>query len=105
MVVPRLRGGCRATQVPTEDEVQVVATAVGAEGGGRTPGKRNLEGGNHQRRGRSAGKRKKANRQNRDGVQSDRGQGWQAAGVPGGEGQGGVLSDSQTKGQSDGQKK
>ena len=32
MEVPRFRTGCRAMQVQTEDEVQVVATAVQAEG-------------------------------------------------------------------------
>ena len=41
MEVPRLRTGCRATQVPMEDEVQVVATAVGAEESRPTLGKRN----------------------------------------------------------------
>ena len=54
MEVPRLRTGCRATQVPTEDEVQVVATSVGAEGSRRTLGKRGQGGAKQQRRGRAA---------------------------------------------------
>ena len=69
--------------------MHIVATAVVAEEGHRTLGKRDLEEGNQRRRGRSAGKRKKAKAQHQGGVQSDRGQGWQATGVPGGEGQGG----------------
>ena len=41
MVVPRPRSGRRVVPEPTEEEVHVVATAVGAEGGRRTLGKRN----------------------------------------------------------------
>ena len=44
MVVPRLRSGRRGTQEPTEEEVHIVATAVGTEEGRCTLGKRDLEG-------------------------------------------------------------
>ena len=95
MEVPRLRSGRRVTSEPTEEEVSIVATAVGAEGGRRTLGKRNQGEGKKWGRGRSAGKGKKAKRQDRDGVQSDRGQGWQATAESGGEGQGGPGASKQ----------
>ena len=40
LVVPRLRSRQRATQEQTAEEVQIMAMAVGAEEGGRTPGKK-----------------------------------------------------------------
>ena len=65
MEVPRLRTGCRATQVPTEDEAQVVATAVGAEESRPTLGKRGQGGGKKQGRGNATGRRKNAKTQQR----------------------------------------
>ena len=47
--MPCLRSGRRATQEPTDEEVHIVATAVGAEEGRRTLGKRDLEGGEQRR--------------------------------------------------------
>ena len=88
--VPRLRTGCRATQVQTEDEVQVVATAVEAEGSRCALGKRGQGGGGQRRRGRAAGKQKKAKVQPQGEVRSDGGQGWQVTGERRVEGQGGT---------------
>ena len=87
--------------------MHIVATAVGAEGGRRTLGKRDQEGGKNRSRGGSAWTRKKAKGHDRDGAQSDRGQGWQATAEPGGEGQGGpgVLGDRETKGPSNSRQK
>ena len=72
-----------------------MATAVVVEGGGLTLGKRDLEEGKQQGRGRSSGKKKKARVQHQSGVQSDKGLGWQATGVPGGKGQGGPGASNQ----------
>ena len=55
MEVSRLRTGCREKQVQTEDEVQVVATAVEAEGSRGALGKRGRRGGGQRKRGRRGG--------------------------------------------------
>ena len=64
-----------------------MATVVGAEEGRRTLGKRYLEGGKQQRRGRSAGKRKKAKVQRQGGDRPKR-QKTRVAGDRGARGQG-----------------
>ena len=105
MVVPRLRSWQRAKQGQTEEEVQIIATVVGVEEGGRTPGKKAPEKGRQRSRGRSAWKKKKTKGQLQGGVQSDRRQGVKAMGEPRDEGQGGpwaakqggVPSDSKRK--------
>ena len=86
--VPRLRAGCRATQVPTEDEVQVVATAVGAEESRSTLGKRGQGGEKRQGGGNATGRKKKPKTQQRGGGRSDGGQRSQATEVRRVEGQG-----------------
>ena len=69
--------------------MQIVATVVGVEEGGRTPGKKAVEKGKQRTRGGSAGRKTTAKGQLQRGVQSDRGQGVKATREPGGEGQGG----------------
>ena len=104
--VPCLRTGCRATQVPTEDEVQVVATAVGAEESRPTLGKRGQGGGRRQGRGNTTGRRKKAKpQQQRGGGRGDGGQKLQATEVRRVKGQGGRGARNQGKVQGDRQKK
>ena len=83
MVVPRLRSRQRATQEQTSEEVQLMATVVGAEEGGRMHGKRALDKGRHRASGGLAGKKKTAMGKPQGGVRSDRGQGVMATGEPG----------------------
>ena len=54
MVVPRLRSRQRGAQEKTAEEVQIMATVVGAEEGCCTPGQKAREKGRHRTRGRSA---------------------------------------------------
>ena len=70
--------------------MKVVATAVEAEGSCGALGKRGRRGGGQRRKGKAAGKQKKAKVQPQGEVRSDGGLGWQVTGERRVEGQGGI---------------